>query len=129
MAAALANSLRDLRELQRRAAPWSPELSVCPAPSGGHWDENNFARAWRRLRNRCPDVRPLSFHCTRHTFATLALEAGRSVKWLAEVLGHADPTITLKTYAHVLPAGDDALDFVPLERGTQTARSGTQKKK
>ncbi len=40
------------------------------------------------------------FHALRHTFATRALEVGMDVKTLSEVLGHSDPTITLKRYAH-----------------------------
>ena len=40
------------------------------------------------------------FHATRHTFATRALECGMDVKTLSEILGHNDPTVTLKRYAH-----------------------------
>lgn len=40
------------------------------------------------------------FHALRHTFATRALEVGMDVKTLSEILGHGDPTITLKRYAH-----------------------------
>ncbi len=40
------------------------------------------------------------FHSLRHTFATRALECGMDVKTLAEILGHANPTVTLKRYAH-----------------------------
>lgn len=40
------------------------------------------------------------FHSLRHTFATRALECGMDVKTLSEILGHADPSITLKRYAH-----------------------------
>ena len=39
-------------------------------------------------------------HTLRHTFATRALEIGMDVKTLAEILGHSDPTVTLKRYAH-----------------------------
>lgn len=129
IASALAKQLRSHRKSQRKSAPWSPEMVACPAPSGGLYDEHNFSRAWRRLRDKCDDARPLAFHCARHTFATLALEAGRSVKWLADVLGHADATVTLRTYAHALPADADGLDFVPLASkttGTQSARNGTR---
>lgn len=74
----------------------------------GQWDEHNFGRSWRRLRARAAKegVRPLKLHCTRHTFATLALEGGRSVSWVARVLGHADPALTLRTYAHVVERDD-----------------------
>lgn len=40
------------------------------------------------------------FHSLRHTFATRALECGMDVRTLSELLGHADPTVTLKRYAH-----------------------------
>lgn len=40
------------------------------------------------------------FHSLRHTFATRALECGMDVKTLSEILGHANPTITLNRYAH-----------------------------
>ena len=40
------------------------------------------------------------FHSLRHTFATRALECGMDVKTLSEILGHKNPTITLKRYAH-----------------------------
>ena len=44
----------------------------------------------------------------------LTLEKASVFGWVSEVLGHSDPSITLRTYAHALPAGDDELDFVPL---------------
>lgn len=40
------------------------------------------------------------FHALRHTFATRAIECGMDVKSLSEVLGHKNPTITLKRYVH-----------------------------
>ena len=40
------------------------------------------------------------FHALRHTFATRALEVGMDVKTLSEIMGHCDPTITLRRYAH-----------------------------
>ena len=40
------------------------------------------------------------FHALRHTFATRALEVGMDIKTLSEILGHSNPTITLKRYAH-----------------------------
>lgn len=42
------------------------------------------------------------FHALRHTFATRALEVGMDVKTLSEILGHRDPSITLRRYAHSL---------------------------
>jgi len=43
-----------------------------------------------------------NFHSLRHTFATRALEIGFDVKTLSDILGHSNPNITLKRYAHSL---------------------------
>lgn len=40
------------------------------------------------------------FHSLRHTFATRALECGMDVKTLSELLGHKNPNVTLRRYAH-----------------------------
>lgn len=42
----------------------------------------------------------VNFHALRHTFATRAVEAGFEIKSLSEVLGHANPRITLERYVH-----------------------------
>jgi integrase len=46
-----------------------------------------------------PKVR---FHDLRHIHATLLLRAGVPVHVVAARLGHSDPAITLRVYAHVL---------------------------
>ena len=48
-------------------------------------------------------IAPRGFHVLRHTFATRALECGMDVKTLSEILGHKNPTVTLKRYTHSLP--------------------------
>ncbi|MDE7463580.1 MAG: site-specific integrase [Clostridiales bacterium] len=42
------------------------------------------------------------FHVLRHTFATRAIECGMDVKTLSEILGHKNPTVTLKKYVRSL---------------------------
>jgi len=50
-------------------------------------------------------------HDLRHTAATTLLLAGVDVRTAAGVLGHASPTVTLSTYAHLMPeAQRDAVD-------------------
>ncbi len=50
----------------------------------------------------------------RHTFATLHLAKGHPITYVSAQLGHADPSTTLRWYAHWLPISDkryaDSLD-------------------
>jgi integrase len=48
-----------------------------------------------------PHVR---FHDLRHTAATLLLAQGVDPRTIMETLGHSQISLTLNTYAHVLPA-------------------------
>jgi integrase len=43
---------------------------------------------------------PLGIHGLRHTFATLGLENGADVLYVAKVLGHSSPAITQGIYQH-----------------------------
>ena len=43
-----------------------------------------------------------TFHATRHTFATRAMERGMDAKTISALLGHASTSFTLDTYTHVL---------------------------
>jgi len=55
----------------------------------------------------------LSPHGLRHTFATVALEAGVLTKVVADVLGHSSATITADLYSHTTePSTRDASDRV-----------------
>ena len=46
------------------------------------------------------------FHDLRHTHASCLIGAGHSIKAVSRRLGHADITITLKVYAHLMPDDD-----------------------
>ncbi len=46
---------------------------------------------------------PVRFHDLRDTAATLLLDHGEKIHVVAKILGHKDPAMTLRRYAHVLP--------------------------
>ncbi|GLZ43423.1 tyrosine-type recombinase/integrase [Actinokineospora sp. NBRC 105648] len=46
-------------------------------------------------------------HALRHLFASVLLDAGESVKAVAEYLGHTDPGFTLRVYTHLLSSSHD----------------------
>ncbi len=48
----------------------------------------------------------IRLHDLRHTWATLALQAGMHPKVVSERLGHATTSITLDIYSHVQPELD-----------------------
>ena len=52
---------------------------------------------------RAVDVPRIRLHDLRHTWATLALRAGVHPKVVQERLGHANISITMDTYSHVMP--------------------------
>jgi len=45
-------------------------------------------------------------HALRHFYASVLLDAGESIKAVAEYLGHSDPGFTLRTYTHLLPSSE-----------------------
>lgn len=59
-------------------------------------------------------LRPLTPHGLRHGTATLMLAAGTPMRVIAEQLGHANPAMTARVYAHVIPEAQrravDSLD-------------------
>ena len=67
------------------------------------------------IRAQKEGVRPLKLHCTRHTWASMALASGKSVRWVAEQLGHSSPMLTLKTYAHAIREEEVNLSFADFE--------------
>jgi integrase len=121
MAPGVGSLLLDLLATRRREAlsrgwPDVPEF-VFPGETGKPLDENNIERTWRWLRRRAQKkgVRPLELHCTRHTWASFALSSGKSVRWVADQLGHASPMLTLKTYAHAIREEEADLSFADFE--------------
>jgi len=56
-----------------------------------------------RLKKACREagVTEITFHALRHSFATLALEAGRSPKLVSVQLGHASVSTTINLYWNV----------------------------
>lgn len=46
-------------------------------------------------------------HALRHFYASVLIDAGESVRAVADYLGHADPGFTLRVYAHLFPSSDD----------------------
>jgi len=82
---------------------WRKEALV-PAANGRPLDRHNVTRrSFQPLLKRAglPRIR---FHDLRHTFATTMLTKNIHPKIVQQMLGHANITVTLNTYSHVLPS-------------------------
>ena len=114
---------------QTAGAAWPEHDLAFTLPDGRLPHPERFSREFDRRITRwnLPRIR---LHDLRHTWATLALEAGVHPKVVSERLGHANITITLDTYSHVTPAmQEDAAETVAdlLQRGTQSDEGTPEK--
>jgi integrase len=98
---------RQLEEREEVAGLWQNHDLVFPTRVGTPMSRHNLvARSFKPILKRAglPEIR---FHDLRHTCATLMLAVGANPKVAQETLGHANVTITLDTYSHLLPTMQD----------------------
>lgn len=93
---------------------------IFTGPRGGHvWRTSLNEEAWKRAL-AAADVIPTpkrgesyaesrenGMHALRHFYASVLLNAGESIKAVAEYLGHSDPGLTLRVYAHLMPSSKE----------------------
>ncbi len=85
---------------------------VFAQPDGKPTHPDLFSRTFERHVARS-GLRRIRLHDLRHTWATLALEAGIHPKVVSERLGHASVGITLDLYSHATaPMMSDAAERV-----------------
>jgi len=77
---------------------------VFTSPFGAPISPTNFSRRYfKPLIKKCRIADGFTFHCLRHTHATLLLQQGVNPKIVQERLGHSSIKVTMDTYSHVLP--------------------------
>ncbi len=79
------------------------EAVVLVKTDGTGWGKSE---QFRRIHEACEaaGIKPrINFHALRHTFASLLVQAGTPLAFVAEVLGHADTRMVSKHYAHLAP--------------------------
>lgn len=101
-------ALRDHRRAQARerlalGAGYGDGNLVFCREDGEPIHPDRFTKVFRRhvADAGLPRIR---LHDVRHTYASLALQSGAHPKVVSERLGHANVSITLDTYSHVVPS-------------------------
>ena len=97
-----------LEERVRKAALWQDNDLVFASEVGTAMSGRNLYRAFKIRLKRAGLPGTLRFHDLRHTCATLLLRQGVNPKFVQDLLGHGDVSLTLNTYSHVLPDMGDA---------------------
>lgn len=73
-------------------------------------DRNHFnPYVWKKALEAAgvEPTRHNGMRALRHFYASVLIDAGESVRAVAEYLGHADPGFTLRVYAHLFPSSED----------------------
>jgi len=83
--------------------------------------------AWKAAK-----LQRITLHECRHTFASLMIAAGVNAKALSTFMGHANISITLDRYGHLMPGSEaeaakllDAYLTAQREQAEDAARTGT----
>jgi integrase len=109
LAALRAHRKAQLEERMRLAGLWQDNGLVFPSQVGTPLSGRNLHRHYKALLERAGLPQSTRFHDLRHTCATLLLRQGVNPKFVQELLGHGDVSLTLNVYSHVLPdMGDQA---------------------
>jgi integrase len=92
------------RQLEERmaATSWADPGLVFPNTKGKIRRRDSVMRSLRHLLEEADLPKNVRFHDLRHTAGTLALRQGVPLHTVSKMLGHADPAMTLRRYAHVL---------------------------
>lgn len=80
---------------------WQRNDLVFPGPFGGFYGSRSLLRRFKCALERA-GLPPMPFHGLRHTSATLLLLAGVHPKVAMDRLGHADESMFMSRYAHII---------------------------
>jgi integrase len=101
---------RQLAERLRAGHRWHDSGLVFTSVIGTPLEPRNVDRAWHAVRGSV-GLGWVRLHDLRHACATFMLLTGASPRTVMETLGHSQITLTMNTYAHVLPQVErEALD-------------------
>ena len=115
------------------APPWENPIGGNPVtvrlifttPRRGAINRATFdGKSWRPalVAAGIVSTRSTGMHALRHFYVSALLDAGESIKALAEYLGPSDPAFTLRVYTHLMPSSEkrarQAIDRLFREAGS-----------
>lgn len=119
--------LRDQHHAQGKNAGDGSQL-VFPSQTGTPMEMSNFyARVFKPLLKNA-GLRPIRFHDPRHTFGSSLIQAGASLAYVRDQMGHASIQITADVYGHLIPGANisnvDRLDSLTSPQQSATLANG-----
>ena len=93
----------DLRRERERWGPWVLQVGDRPL------NPERLTGWWRSARRDAGLDAQWRLHDLRHWSATEAIGRGHDVRTVAGRLGHANPAMTLRTYAHAIDGADEGV--------------------
>lgn len=105
----VANALREVKVIYDEAVCNKPGFKdlgyVLFKENGEPFHPDSLTQKWERFVAK-HNLPPIRLHDLRHSNATAMIAAGVNAKVVQHRLGHANVSITLNTYTHVLPEMD-----------------------
>jgi integrase len=95
------NTMNQLKRWKLACPPNDLDL-VFPNCEGTPLESNNVRNRVFKPALKRAGLPKMRFHDLRHTFASLLLDQGESIKYVQSQLGHASPTVTLEVYADLM---------------------------
>ncbi len=121
--------LQQVRQTRQAEAAYQGKEArwLFPGETGDMPTTDEVIRRALRLALKAAGIRSIRIHDLRHTYATLAIQAGVPLLTVSRQLGHASIQTTANIYGHAVPgsnrAAADALEAVLTSNQTQPPRN------
>lgn len=99
----LAEALQQHQLRQAVTVNENPHDLVFCGTKGNAWDPWNIEVRVFRPALALAGLRRVRWHDLRHSYATALLSSGEPLRYVSRLLGHADASVTLRVYSHILP--------------------------
>jgi len=100
--------LRDRRMLNAFTAGKSSIMDelVFPSPEGCVLDPDNLVKRYFLPAIEHAGLRRFRFHDLRHSYGSFLIQAGASLTYVKEQMGHSSIQVTVDIYGHLIPGAD-----------------------